>query len=122
MEYCKYESSAFIRNLGSVTVFFWFILWIFFVTWFVTRVAGDDKTLTKLRSKYTWVSMIDLVNLSLLQITISALITQHYTDLRESMFARVINMINAAFMFLGVLILPVVICCTFKKKNWRGYE
>ena len=40
MEYCKYESNAFIRNVGSVCVFFWAILWVIFMLNFLTRVSG----------------------------------------------------------------------------------
>ena len=32
MGYCKYESNAFIRNVGSVVVFFWFILYVIGIT------------------------------------------------------------------------------------------
>jgi hypothetical protein len=49
MEYCKYESNAFIRNIGSVIFFFWLYLYIVFILWFLTRISGSDKCLNKFK-------------------------------------------------------------------------
>jgi hypothetical protein len=40
MEYCKYESNSYCRNVGSVFVFFWGILWIILIIAFLTKVSG----------------------------------------------------------------------------------
>jgi hypothetical protein len=122
MEYCKYESNAFVRNVGSVVVFFWFSLWVIFIFYFLARVSGEDKTLIKLKTKMTWLSVLSIITSNGLQICVGAFITIAYTDKRDGPFYEIVNVVNAGIMMVLIALVPVIICCTYKKKKWDGYE
>ena len=38
LEFVKYDSESFIRNTGSIIVFFWLCIYIMFLLWFIKKV------------------------------------------------------------------------------------
>lgn len=78
--------------------------------------------MAKLKGKIGSKSLLNLIHSALLPITVSAFITQNYTDKREGALSEFINVSNASVMMIGVLIVPGYILYTYRKKGWSGYE
>ena len=42
LEFVKYDSESFIRNTGSIIVFFWLCIYIMFLVWFINKLFIPD--------------------------------------------------------------------------------
>ena len=93
-----------------------------FITWFLLRVSGEDDRLNKWKKSFNAKSQLNLLFSSLLPICVSTGITHTFYSLKENPFSVVVNLVNAAAMFLGVLVIPAYVIYTHRKLKWTGYE
>jgi hypothetical protein len=122
LSYCKYESNSFIRNIGSVIVFFWLYLYFVFVLWFLSKISGADSCLNKFKAKYSMMGVLNLVTSSALAVVVSTLILIKYHDKRDGVVMQYANIICAVVMMIYVCAIPFYILITYKRQKWLGYD
>ena len=77
-----YENDSSIMNMGSVTVFFWFSLYILFVLWFLSRVVRDGKQKNQLKTwrlSYNHNQIINLIWANITMIMCCIFVQHRYT-------------------------------------------
>jgi len=121
-EFCKYESTAYVRNVGTVVIFYWGIFWLIFMTWFLTRVSGEDDRLKKMKEKFNTKSQLNLLHASLLPVCVSTFIFHNWFNPKENPLSLGVNILNAGSMFLCVVLIPAYVLYSHRKLKWTGYE
>jgi len=115
-----YETNSSIRNMGSVFVFFWIVLFMLFQLWFLTKVVPDDQqeNVRGWRQKYNHNQLFNLLWHNVIMIMCCVFVQHRYTE-NFKKFDVIMNVSQTFFIFLLIIAIPISITFVHCKRGWN---